>query len=78
MNTKYTARGIISKLFIILFLCAILACILAPASIAGEVRTVTLGVTIGTCIHVSQDGTVRSNVSTASLESTGTLTVIAL
>lgn len=78
MGNRISARWKIARIIVVLFICAILFSILAPASMAGETRSVSVSVTISTCIQVSRDGTVRSNVSTTSLESPEMVTYIAL
>jgi hypothetical protein len=68
---------VIRILCVILIVCTVLLCVLAPAAFAAENQGVSVRVTVGPCIRVNPDGLVKSNISTVSLEGNDLLTVLA-
>jgi len=65
------------KITLVVVVCFVLLSLLAPVSFAQDSHAVSVKVTIAPAIHVSPDGTIRSNVSTLAFEGSALLTVIA-
>jgi|DewCreStandDraft_5_1066085.scaffolds.fasta_scaffold05190_5 hypothetical protein len=80
MSKRVPASKQIATICLLLWLIVsvLLFCVPATVASAGENRGVGVKVSIGSCIRVSSDGTVRSNVSTVSWEGNNLFTVVAL